>query len=36
MHYQDRAASAEELESALLDVALELAETTPALPAARV
>jgi AcrR family transcriptional regulator len=29
MHYQDRAASAEELETALLDVALELADATP-------
>jgi AcrR family transcriptional regulator len=29
MHYQDRAASAEELEAALLDVALELGNATP-------
>jgi AcrR family transcriptional regulator len=29
MHYQDRAASAEELETALLDVALELGNATP-------
>jgi AcrR family transcriptional regulator len=30
MHYQDRAASPAELEEALLDVALELADVTPA------
>ncbi len=30
MHYQDRAASPAELETALLDVALELADATPA------
>ncbi len=30
MHYQDRAASAAELEAALLDVALELADAVPA------
>jgi hypothetical protein len=29
MHYQDRAASPAELEEALLDVALELADVTP-------
>jgi AcrR family transcriptional regulator len=35
MHYQDRAASPAELEAALLDVALELADATPELARAR-
>jgi AcrR family transcriptional regulator len=35
MHFQDRAASPAELETALLDVALELADATPELASAR-